>query len=144
MAGRTQPATAFAFVGNVGCIRFPLAIRKASGIKRGDRLAVLVEGPHAVRLEKRDLPDWLPARSPVLTSVEGCSCAEVPEACELPEPDRVTVGWSYVQLEEVLARRLGFLPETPLRLVGEPDQITVSLHPEPRDLEGVARSSCPP
>ena len=135
------PATTFSFVGNVGCIRFPPPIRKASGIKRGDRLALVVEEGGALVLEK------LQTSAETLRetlSVEGCACQQAPAGCAAGGPEVLTVGWSYVRLGEARATELGLLPDAPLKLVGEPDRITVSLHRDARDLEGVSRVACPP
>jgi bifunctional DNA-binding transcriptional regulator/antitoxin component of YhaV-PrlF toxin-antitoxin module len=135
-----EPVTLYAFVGNIGCIRFPKPIRAASGIKRGDRLAINVLAPDTIRLEKLDQP----VQADQEALVEGCACMNPPEACRQGDRDVTTVGWSYVQLSEPLAWRLGLLPNTPIKLVGEPAQITVSLHPELEDLEGVPLTICPP
>lgn len=139
-----KEATAYAYVGNIGCVRFPISIRKASGIIRGDRLAVIVVDSHAVLLEKLSVPNWAPVRQLTEVAVQGCQCTPIPEACESPDPESVTVGWSYVQLEENVARRLGFLPDAPVKLVGEPDRITVALHPLSAEFADLGRSNCPP
>ncbi len=136
--------TMYSYIGNLGCIRFPQQIRKVSGIKRGDRLAVSIQATETILLVKLDVPGWIPTEAISNVSVEDCGCAEPPEACRKSEPDLVTVGWSYVQLHEALAIKLGFLPNTPIKLVGKPSQITVSLHQNPNDLEGVQRVACPP
>jgi bifunctional DNA-binding transcriptional regulator/antitoxin component of YhaV-PrlF toxin-antitoxin module len=134
----------YAFVGNIGCIRFPKPIRQASGIKRGDRLAVNVLAPDSIRLEKLDPLDQSPTEEGCEVKVEGCACANPPEACRQGEKDIVTVGWSYVQLNEELAFELGFLPHHPVKLVGESSQITVFLHRHLPDLEGISHIPCPP
>lgn len=136
-----KPVTVFSFVGNLGCVRFPPAIRKASGIKRGDRLAVGVGDAGSVVLEKLEIPSWVPTEQ---IRVDECACAKAPEGCRQGQPEIVSVGWSYVKLSEELAVSLGFLPESPLKLVGEASRITVSLHHDRRDLEGVAKVVCPP
>jgi hypothetical protein len=133
--------TAYAFVGNLGCIRFPQPIRKASGIKRGDRLAVNVQDAHSIILELIDIPNWIPKDA---IQVDGCSCSQAPEGCSKGKPEIVTVGWSYIKLEDEMATQLGFLPESPVKLVGETSRITVSLHGNLRDLRGVAKVACPP
>ena len=135
----SQPVTAFSFVGNLGCVRFPPSIRKASGVKRGDRLTVSVQSEHAILLEK--VPTALTSDA---LEVEGCACAAVPEGCGGSQTDLVTVGWSYVQLGTALATQLGFLPGRPLKLRGEPSQIAISIHRRRRDLEGVPKVACPP
>lgn len=135
------PTTTFSFVGNPGCIRFPPPIRKASGIKRGDRLALTVEQDGALALEKLQVSDETLRET---LAVEGCACQNAPAGCAAGGPEVLTVGWSYVRLPEARATELGLLPDAPLRLVGEPGKITVSLHPDARDMEGVARVACPP
>lgn len=140
-AQHPKPVTAYAFVGNLGCIRFPQPIRKASGIKRGDRLAVQVQDAQSIVLERVDIPDWIPADA---IEVAGCACSQAPEGCRKGRPEFVTVGWSYIKLEDETAKRLGFLPESPVKLVGETSRITVSLHQNLRDLRGVAKVACPP
>jgi bifunctional DNA-binding transcriptional regulator/antitoxin component of YhaV-PrlF toxin-antitoxin module len=139
----TTPVTTFSFVGNLGCIRFPVPIRKASGIKRGDRLTMTVEGDGVIVLERLQVS--VETLRDVL-SVDGCACQNPPAACGGGRgvPDVLTVGWSYVRLSDARATELGVLPEAPLRLVAEPGKITVALHPDPRDLEGVPRTACPP
>jgi bifunctional DNA-binding transcriptional regulator/antitoxin component of YhaV-PrlF toxin-antitoxin module len=135
------PATTFSFVGNLGCIRFPPPIRKASGIKRNDQLALTVGDDGSLVLEKLQVS---PETLREVLSVEGCACQRAPAGCAAGGPEVLTVGWSYVRLPEPRALELGLLPDAPLRLVGEPDRITVSLHPHPADLEDVPRVACPP
>jgi bifunctional DNA-binding transcriptional regulator/antitoxin component of YhaV-PrlF toxin-antitoxin module len=131
--------TTFAYVGNLGCIRFPPDIRKASGIKRGDRLALSVRGPGSIVLLKvaEALPD-------AILDVEGCACAKVPDGCSDGRPNVLTVGWSYVQLGATLATDLAFLPGEPLKLIGEPSQIAVTIHRSRSDFTGVPKTACPP
>jgi hypothetical protein len=133
-------AVEYGFVGNVGCIRFPPGIRKASGIKRGDHLSVSVQGSRTVVLDKFDFPRGVPSDA----VVGGCTCTQVPQGCGGGIPDVVSVGWSYVKLGDTLANELGFLPDSPIKLVGEKSRITVSLHQNLRDLEGVVKLPCPP
>ena len=134
-------ATAYGFVGNLGCIRFAPQLRKASGIKRGDRLLVLDRPGGGVVLEKLDLPA---GEQPVEVEVEGCACEQPPEACGRGPREIVGVGWSYVQLNHELATELGFLPDTPLRLVAEPGQIAVEPGVPIEDSAPVSRLACPP
>jgi len=131
----------FSYVGNVGCIRFPPPVRKASGIKRGDRLAMTVGDDGSIALEKLQVSVETLRET---LAVEGCACQNPPAACGGGGPEVLTVGWSYVRLGEARANELGFVPDAPIRMVAEPEKITVSLHPEPRDLEGVPRVACPP
>lgn len=140
-AQSSESAVAYSFIGNLGCIRFPVPIRKASGIKRGDRLAVLIQGEHAIALEKLEIPDSIPTDA---IRVDGCTCAQVPEGCSQGKPNIVSVGWSYVKLNEALATKLQFLPDSPIKLVGEPSRITVSSHTNVKDLKGVPKVICPP
>ncbi|HEU0302886.1 MAG TPA: hypothetical protein VFR37_25720 [Longimicrobium sp.] len=135
------PATTFSFVGNVGCIRFPPPIRKASGVKRNDQLALTVAEDGSLVLEKLQVS---PETLREMLQVEGCACQRAPAGCAAGGPEVLTVGWSYVRLPEARAVELGLLPDAPLRLVGEPDRITVQLHQNPADLENVARLACPP
>jgi hypothetical protein len=130
----------YGFVGNLGCIRFPPAIRKVAGIKRGDRLMVLPNGEGVV-LEKLEVPPDVRTGD---LRVEGCACEQPPGQCGRGPREVVDVGWSYVQLNKGLAVELGFLPETPVRLVAEPAQIAVqpcTTHPDNAEIE---RLRCPP
>jgi hypothetical protein len=129
----------FTFVGNVGCIRLPPAVRAAAGVKRGDRLTVSVTGPRSILLEK--LPVGL---SVAQLAVEGCACQAAPAGCSGGQADVVTVGWSYVQLDRETAATLGFLAGRPLRMSAEPAQIAVAIHRSRKDLEGVPKVACPP
>jgi bifunctional DNA-binding transcriptional regulator/antitoxin component of YhaV-PrlF toxin-antitoxin module len=137
----TGSATTYSMVGNIGCIRFPPEIRKSSGIKRGDRLSVEVSGGHRIILQKLGFADWVGSAA---LSVDGCTCQQAPQGCAGGKPHVVTVGWSYVKLGEELAQELGFLPDAPLKLVGEPSRITVSVHNDVHDLVGIKRLPCPP
>ena len=134
-------ATAYSYVGNIGCIRFPVPIRKASGVKRGDRLEVEVQADGSLVFEKLGPLDGIPEEA---VEVEGCACQNAPAGCGGGKPDVLTVGWSYVRFNELRAAELGLLPVVPLKLVGEPQKITVSIHRDLRDMEGVSRSPCPP
>lgn len=142
MARKLTPSTLtmYGFVGNPGCIRFPPAIRKVAGIKRGDRL-IVVARDDVVLLERLEAPDELDAQD---VGVEGCACEQPPEACGGDPAELVTVGWSYVQLNRELASEIGLLPDTPVRLVAEPSQITVERREHPVGLEPVERLACPP
>lgn len=133
------PVTTFGYVGNIGCIRFPVEIRKTSGIKRGHRLSMSVVGSNRILLQRMDVPDWLPTKS---LTVDGCACAQAPAGCANGEV--LTVGWSYVKLDQSTARELGFLEGTPVKLVAEPSRITVSVHTKRADLKGIERLPCPP
>lgn len=142
---KADSVTIFSYVGNMGCIRFPEQIRKVSGIKRDDRLVVTVKDSQTVVLDKLDIPHNVPTEKiSDLRRVDACSCAEPPEACRQAAPSLVKVGWSYVELEESLAVQMGFTPTAPIKLVGEPSRISVSLHDKPRDLKGVQPVVCPP
>ncbi len=132
--------TLYSYVGNIGCIRFPVPVRKASGIKRGDRLGITVLKPGTIRLDKLEPP----VESSADVSVEGCACTNPPDSCRQGEQLMTTVGWSYVQLGEAFAFELGFLPDSPIKIVASPAQITISLHDRLEDLEGVPYSVCPP
>lgn len=133
------PVTTFGYIGNIGCIRFPVEIRKTSGIKRGHRLSLRIAGAHRIILDRMDVPNWVPTKA---LSVDACACAQAPEGCA--RADVLTVGWSYVKLDERTAQELGFLAGTPVKLVAEPSRITISVHTNPDDLEGVDRLRCPP
>src|ERR687883_1708829 len=117
--------TAYSFVGNLGCIRFPAPIRKITGIKRGDRLAAKVGEGSSLVLERLDVPNWIETEA---LEVVQCNCSQAAESCNKLMPALVTVGWSYVQLKEELAIKLGFLPDTPVKMVGELSKVTVSTH----------------
>lgn len=138
---KADSVTLFSYVGNMGCIRFPERVRKVSGIKRDDRLVVTVRDKQTVVLDKLDVPGNVPVEK---IRVDACSCPEPPESCRQAAPSLVKVGWSYVELEESLAVRMGFTPAAPIKLVGEPSRIIVSLHEERQDLEGVKPVACPP
>jgi bifunctional DNA-binding transcriptional regulator/antitoxin component of YhaV-PrlF toxin-antitoxin module len=135
--GPAGPCVVYSYIGNLGCVRFPEAIKKATGIKRGDRLAITVARPQAVILSKASPGD---AAS---TSVGACSCETRPEGCGAVDA-AVTVGWSYVQFGEALARSLGFLSGEPIQLIGEWGRVTVQRHDDPRDLVGIPPVVCPP
>lgn len=140
-----KAVTLFSYVGNLGCIRFPEKIRKASGIKRDDTLVVTVESDATVILEKLDIPkSALKEEIFGIKKVTECLCPDPPEACSKIEPTLVKVGWSYVELDEALATRLGFLPGAPIKLFSEESKIAVSLHKNRRGLKGVERPACPP
>lgn len=145
-ARSTAAVTTYSYVGNLGCLRFPPPVRKASGIKRGDRLAVIVQEDGSVLLEKLEVPRTvtMASASDAPAEVAGCACESPPEACSRGQADLVTVGWSYVQLEQSLATRLGLLPDTPVKLVAEPLQIVVSRHGNAEDLKDVPFVACPP
>lgn len=138
---RAIAATAYSYVGNIGCIRFPVPIRKASGVKRGDRLELEVLADGTLVFEKLGPLDGLPEEA---VQVEGCACQNPPAGCGGGKPDVLTVGWSYVRFNEVRATELGLLSDVPIKLVGEPLKITVSVHRDLGDLEGVPRLPCPP
>lgn len=134
------PVTERILVGNLGCIRFPPAIRKASGIKRGDRLAVRVEDARTITLAK--LPEGMDA--PAL-AVDECTCQKKPEGCrDISDP--LTVGWSYVQFDADRARALGLLPSRPLKLVAGDFRISVSVEPRLKAVEiaAIEPARCPP
>jgi bifunctional DNA-binding transcriptional regulator/antitoxin component of YhaV-PrlF toxin-antitoxin module len=138
--------TEFSRIGNLGCIRFPKALRAVAGVKRGDRLIAQTAGSGAVRLEKVQLGagEDLPAGFAGTLTVEACACESPPESCQARPHQIVTVGWSYVQLSAALATELGFRPNAPIKLVGEPSSITVSLHDNEEDLAGIGPVTCPP
>ena len=137
--------TVFSFVGNPGCIRFPEAVRKVSGIKRDDKLVLSVGPDNGVVLEKRDAVTPESLRQSVMTAeVAKCSCPEPPRGCADGEPLIVAVGWSYVHMKEPLASKLGYVANAPIRLVAEKSRIRVSLHNRPEDLIGIAPVRCPP
>ena len=133
------PVTERTLVGNLGCIRFPLAIRQASGIKRGDRLAVRVEGKTIVLAK---LPQGLDVEA---LAVDECACQKRPEGCR-DVADPVTVGWSYVQFDPGRAKAFGLLPSRPLKLVAEPFRISVSVERRltAADLDSIEPVRCPP
>ena len=142
--GLQDGVTIYSYVGNLGCVRFPEKIRKVSGIKRDDRLVVTVRDARSIVLEKLDIPKSVANSISNLQRVAACSCDDPPAACLSAEPTLVTVGWSYVQIEEALAVQLGFLPGVPIKLVGETSRIMVSLHNDARDLKDTKPVVCPP
>jgi antitoxin component of MazEF toxin-antitoxin module len=136
-----QPVTVVSRVGNPGCIRFPPPVRKASGIKRGDRLTLEVLGDGSVVLERVGLDaGWMPMDE---ARVEGCACQNPPASCG-GAPGMLTVGWSYVRLDAERAEQLGLVADAPIRLVAEPEKITVALERDRRDLAELPRVPCPP
>jgi antitoxin component of MazEF toxin-antitoxin module len=136
-----HPVTVLSRVGNPGCIRFPPPVRKASGIKRGDRLTLEVRGDGSVVLERVGLPaGWMPMDE---ATVEGCTCQNPPASCG-GAPGVLTVGWSYVRLDAARAEQLGLVADAPIRLVAEPERITVAVERDRRDLAELPRVACPP
>lgn len=133
--------TMFGFVGNLGCIRFPQPVRKVAGVKRGDRLMVLQRPGGGIVLEKLDVP---PGELRGDVEIEGCACEQPPELCGHGPREVVGVGWSYVQLNGDLAGELGLLPDTPVRIVAEPGQISVEPVAEVDAGAEVQRLACPP
>ena len=134
--------TLYGFVGNLGCIRFAPQLRKASGIKRGDRLLVLDREGGGILLEKLDVPTGELRAGDI--EVEGCACEQPPEACGRGPREIVGVGWSYVQLNHELASELGLVPDRPVRLVAEPGQIAVEPVDSIQDGAPAVRLACPP
>jgi bifunctional DNA-binding transcriptional regulator/antitoxin component of YhaV-PrlF toxin-antitoxin module len=127
-------------VGNLGCIRFPLSVRKASGIKRGDRLVAGTGRHSSIVLSK------VPAGTFEATlSVDECACQKKPEGCGAPK-NYLEVGWSYVQFDSARAQELGLLPGTPLMLVAEPFRITFSVDRSlsRRQIDTIPPVRCPP
>jgi bifunctional DNA-binding transcriptional regulator/antitoxin component of YhaV-PrlF toxin-antitoxin module len=127
-------------VGNLGCIRFPLSIRKASGIKRGDRLVASKGDDSRIVLSK--VPVGIPE---ALLSVDECACQKKPEGCSAPK-NYLDVGWSYVQFDSISAQELGLLPGAPLTLVAEPSRITflVDQSLSRRQIDAISPVRCPP
>lgn len=127
-------------VGNLGCIRFPLSIRKASGIKRGDRLVARTGKDSSIVLSKVPV-DLFEA----VLSVDECACQKKPEGCSTPK-NYLEVGWSYVQFDSARAQDLGLTPGTPLMLVAEPSRITLSVDRSlsRRQIEAISPVRCPP
>jgi bifunctional DNA-binding transcriptional regulator/antitoxin component of YhaV-PrlF toxin-antitoxin module len=127
-------------VGNLGCIRFPLSIRKASGIKRGDRLVAKTGKDSSVVLSK--LPAIMPEETLL---VDECACQKKPEGCSVPK-SYLDVGWSYVQFDSARAEELGLVPGTPLTLVAEPFRITLSIERllSRKQIEAISPVRCPP
>lgn len=142
----SEPLTALSRIGNLGCIRFPKKLRTVSGIKRGCRLIVEILDARSIRLEKVDLDagEPLPRGMKETLTVKTCACDSPPESCRNRPPAIVTVGWSYVQLEEELATELGFEPERPIKLIAEPSAIKVELHDDPAAWEEIPQVACPP
>lgn len=139
-AAAAGPLRTAGYVGNLGCIRFPQPVRKAAGIKRGDRLLVVRERD-AIALERIELPPDVDAD---VVEIEGCACEQPPEQCSQGPADVVTVGWSYVQLQPDAAATLGLLPGRAVRLISEPSRITIELDPTAEELDGVDHLRCPP
>lgn len=147
-AKRPQPAprpvqvTEYTRVGNLGCIRFPLPIRKASGIKRGDRLVAKTGKDSSIVLSK--MPAVMPEPEETLF-VDECACQMKPGGCSTPK-NYLEVGWSYVQFDSTRAQELGLLPGTPLMLVAEPFRITFSIDRSlsRRQIDAMSPVRCPP
>jgi hypothetical protein len=140
---KLEPLTAFSFIGNLGCIRFPKEVKKISGVKRENRLVVKLIDEHTIALEKLEIPNWVKTEEMGLP-IEGCSCSSPPETCSNRDPTIVTVGWSYVQLEEQLAIKLGFVAGAPIKLITEESRITVSLCTDDREILQEEKVVCPP
>lgn len=127
-------------VGNLGCIRFPLPIQKASRIKRGDRLVARTGKDSSIVLSK--VPAVMPEETLL---VDECACQKKPEGCNAPK-NYLEVGWSYVQFDSARAQELGLLPGTPLMLVAEPFRITFSINRSlsHRQIDEISLVRCPP
>jgi bifunctional DNA-binding transcriptional regulator/antitoxin component of YhaV-PrlF toxin-antitoxin module len=144
--GRPEPApkpiqiTEHTRVGNLGCIRFPLSIRKASGIKRGDRLMIRAGKDNSIVLSK--MPAVMPEETLL---VDECACQKKPEGCSAPK-NYLDVGWSYVQFDSSRAEELGLLPGAPLVLLAEPSQIIFSVDRSlsRKKIEAISPVRCPP
>jgi bifunctional DNA-binding transcriptional regulator/antitoxin component of YhaV-PrlF toxin-antitoxin module len=127
-------------VGNLGCIRFPLSIRKASGIKRGDRLVARTGKDSSIILSK-----VLSGMPEATLSVGECACQKKPAGCSAPN-NYLEVGWSYVQFDSARALEFGLVPDTPLKLVAEPFRITFSIDRSlsRRQIDAMPPVRCPP
>lgn len=136
----TGPVMEHTRVGNLGCIRFPLSIRKASGIKRGDRLIARPAGDASIVLSK--MPAVMPEETLL---VDECACQQKPDGCSTPK-NYLDVGWSYVQFDSARAEALGLLPGAPLVLTAEPSQITLSVDRtlSRRQIDAISSVRCPP
>lgn len=127
-------------VGNLGCIRFPLSIRKASGIKRGDRLIIRAGKDASIVLSK--MPAVMPEEALL---VDECACQKKPDGCSAPK-NYLDVGWSYVQFDSARAEELGLLPGAPLVLLAEPSQIIFSVDRSlsRKQTDAISPVRCPP
>jgi bifunctional DNA-binding transcriptional regulator/antitoxin component of YhaV-PrlF toxin-antitoxin module len=127
-------------VGNLGCVRFPLPIRKASGIKRGDRLIFRAGKDASIVLSK--MPAVMPEETLL---VDECACQKKPDGCSAPK-NYLDVGWSYVQFDSARAEELGLLPGAPLVLLAEPSQITLSVDRSlsRKKIDAISPVRCPP
>ncbi len=130
-------------VGNLGCVRFPLSIRKASGIKRGDRLiatATTGKGSSSIVLSK--MTAVMPEESLL---VDECACQKKPEGCSTPK-SYLDVGWSYVQFDSISAEQLGLMPGAPLVLQAEPMRIFLSVDRSlsRKQVDAISPVKCPP
>lgn len=127
-------------VGNLGCIRFPLSIRKASGIKRGDRLAARPGKDSSIVLSK-----ILAVMPEETLLVDECACQTKPGGCSTPK-NYLEVGWSYVQFDSARAEKLGLVPGTPLILEATPSQITLSVDRSltRKQIDAITPVRCPP
>jgi antitoxin component of MazEF toxin-antitoxin module len=134
-------ATVLSRVGNTGCIRFPLDIRKASGIKRDDLLGVEVVSKSSLKLRKL-VRDEISAPAEHTASLKECKC-DLPELCEARMREKVTVGWSYVKLNISLAEEFGFIEDQPIELTGENGVITVRIYRE-SSARRIPLVVCPP
>lgn len=134
------PVTEFTRVGNLGCIRFPLSIRKASGIKRGDRLVPKTSKDASIVLTK--MPAVMPEETLL---VDECACQNKPEGCNTPK-NYLEVGWSYVQFDSARAEKLGLVPGTPLTLAAEPSRITLTVDRSltRKQIDALPLVRCPP
>ena len=138
-----KPQTVFSFVGNTGCIRFPVPVRKAAGVKRGDRLLISAQRKGKIVLQKVGTAQDGPEEAAL--ELEACACEGGPGSCSKRKTTPLlTVGWSYVQLDEALAKRIGFSAGAPIRIAAETNSIVVERHSKRSDLEGVDPVVCPP
>jgi hypothetical protein len=95
-------------------------------------------------LEKVEGPKSMGIDAISEVQVSGCTCSTPEEGCRQGAMELVTVGWSYVQLREPLAQELGFVAHHPIKLTAEPSRITVALHHDLTELEGIPPVACPP
>lgn len=130
----------FSRIGNLGCIRFPPPIRKISGIKRDDRLIVQVIAKGTISVRKIGIDTPAADSSAEQLSVKKCECEVKPDGCD----ELVTVGWSYIQLSEPLAKRLGFLQNRPIELTAVAEFITIRLRRDAGQMRSVEPVKCPP
>ena len=126
-------------MGNLGCVRFPLSIRKASGIKRGDRLIFRAGKDASIVLSK--MPAVMPEETLL---VDECAPEEARRLQCAKELSRCRLELCSVRSARV--EDLGLLPGAPIVLLAEPSQIILSVDRSfsRKKIDAISPVRCPP